>query len=180
MPASPHQRCCARLWLACIMSEPCLRCRLAGAACVMVACAGICAGGMPRLHPEACPAGCLDVLPMCCSMAVAKPMPPWVYMKLCWHAGMSTHAPPHACPSCAADIAQAVQESECPDSPYLKPLSSSSPVTSPLGFFVPPPFAIAHHLMRIWVQHGGPWFSSSGEVLPARQPAAAAAPVANL
>ncbi|PRW58426.1 Nudix hydrolase chloroplastic [Chlorella sorokiniana] len=72
------------------------------------------------------------------------------------------------------DVAQAVRESESPDSPYLKPLSSSSPVTSTLGFFVPPPFAIAHHLMRTWVQHGGPWFSSSGEVLPALHQAAAA------
>ncbi|KAI7840059.1 hypothetical protein COHA_006190 [Chlorella ohadii] len=77
------------------------------------------------------------------------------------------------------EVAQAVRESESPDSPYLKPLSSSSPATSVLGFFVPPPFAIAHHLMRAWVQHGGPWFSASGEVLQAQQqPQAAAAPVA--
>lgn len=27
-----------------------------------------------------------------------------------------------------------------------------------LGFFVPPPFAIAHHLIRIWAQSSGPWF----------------------
>lgn len=81
-----------------------------------------------------------------------------------------------------------MRESESPDSPYLKPLSSSSsPATSALGFFVPPPFAIAHHLMGAWVQHGGPWFSASGEVLQAHKqqaaPAAAApaaAPVASL
>ena len=82
----------------------------------------------------------------------------------------------------AAEVAQAVRESESPDSPYLKPLSSSSPATSALGFFVPPPFAIAHHLMRAWVQHGGPWFSASGEVLQAQQQpqAPVAAPVASL
>lgn len=27
-----------------------------------------------------------------------------------------------------------------------------------LGFFVPPPLAIAHHLMRLWATHSGPWF----------------------
>lgn len=26
------------------------------------------------------------------------------------------------------------------------------------GFFVPPPFAIAHHLVKLWVQRGEPWF----------------------
>lgn len=30
---------------------------------------------------------------------------------------------------------------------------------SQLGFFVPPPFAIAHHLMRAWALQDQPWFS---------------------
>lgn len=29
-----------------------------------------------------------------------------------------------------------------------------------LGFFVPPPLAIAHHLIRLWALHQGPWFKS--------------------
>jgi len=28
------------------------------------------------------------------------------------------------------------------------------------GFFVPPPFAIAHHIMRAWALQSGPWFST--------------------
>ncbi|EFJ43697.1 hypothetical protein VOLCADRAFT_118984 [Volvox carteri f. nagariensis] len=27
-----------------------------------------------------------------------------------------------------------------------------------LGFFIPPPLAIAHHLIRTWALHDGPWF----------------------
>ncbi|GFH23573.1 nudix hydrolase domain-containing protein [Haematococcus lacustris] len=30
-----------------------------------------------------------------------------------------------------------------------------------LGFFVPPPFAIAHHLIRIWAECKQPWFAST-------------------
>ena len=26
------------------------------------------------------------------------------------------------------------------------------------GFFIPPPLAIAHHLIREWALHDGPWF----------------------
>ena len=32
-----------------------------------------------------------------------------------------------------------------------------------LGFFVPPPFAIAHHLIRLWALHDGPWFSGPAD-----------------
>ena len=44
-----------------------------------------------------------------------------------------------------------------------------------LGFFVPPPFAVAHHLMRAWALHeAGAWFetpassggASAADVLP--------------
>ncbi|GIL76818.1 hypothetical protein Vretimale_8708 [Volvox reticuliferus] len=31
-----------------------------------------------------------------------------------------------------------------------------------LGFFIPPPLAIAHHLIRTWALHEGPWFSTLG------------------
>ncbi len=29
-----------------------------------------------------------------------------------------------------------------------------------LGFFLPPPFAIAHHLVRMWALHDGPFFKA--------------------
>ena len=36
-----------------------------------------------------------------------------------------------------------------------------------LGFFVPPPLAIAHHLIRAWALHDGPWFPRLGHQPPA-------------
>ena len=30
-----------------------------------------------------------------------------------------------------------------------------------LDFFVPPPWAIAHHLVKIWAEQGTAWFSSA-------------------
>ena len=30
-----------------------------------------------------------------------------------------------------------------------------------LDFFVPPPWAIAHHLVKIWAEQGTTWFSSA-------------------
>ncbi len=44
-----------------------------------------------------------------------------------------------------------------------------------LGFFVPPPFAIAHHLIRLWAQNPGPWFPPVLAGPPPAVPAAAAA-----
>ncbi|GAX86638.1 hypothetical protein CEUSTIGMA_g14046.t1 [Chlamydomonas eustigma] len=34
-----------------------------------------------------------------------------------------------------------------------------------LGFWIPPPVAVAHHLIRQWVLHGEPFFPS-GNTLP--------------
>lgn len=48
---------------------------------------------------------------------------------------------PPLLPPAPADVAQAVVESESPDSPYLR--GGAAAVPSPLGFYVPPPFAIA-------------------------------------
>jgi len=28
------------------------------------------------------------------------------------------------------------------------------------GFWIPPPIAIAHHLIRMWAMRDGPWFSN--------------------
>ena len=96
-----------------------------------------------------------------------------------WHMQLA-HPPPPLAPmaTAPADVAQAVRESEFPDSPYLQPLGSGSGTNSTLGFFVPPPFAIAHHIMRRWAEHGGPWFSGEqqGQQPGLRQ----AAPAANL
>lgn len=33
---------------------------------------------------------------------------------------------------------------------------------SSLGFFVPPPFAIAHHLIKTWAGREGPWYGQQG------------------
>lgn len=30
-----------------------------------------------------------------------------------------------------------------------------------VGFWVPPPFAIAHHLLRAWSERDGPWFAAA-------------------
>jgi NAD+ diphosphatase len=30
---------------------------------------------------------------------------------------------------------------------------------SQLGFFIPPPFAVAHHLIRTWALKDTPWFT---------------------
>ncbi|MEW5305625.1 MAG: hypothetical protein WDW36_008155 [Sanguina aurantia] len=45
-----------------------------------------------------------------------------------------------------------------------------------LGFFIPPPLAIAHHLIRAWAMHDGPWFPSQ---TPATTTASAAAAALN-
>ncbi|PNW78451.1 hypothetical protein CHLRE_09g396900v5 [Chlamydomonas reinhardtii] len=44
-----------------------------------------------------------------------------------------------------------------------------------LGFFIPPPLAIAHHLIRAWALHEGPWFPPGPPTPPAPAPALAAA-----
>ncbi len=62
-------------------------------------------------------------------------------------------------PSGRADVAAAVQLAQSPDSPYLG--GKGSEEGRRLGFFVPPPFAIAHHLLKVWVDRG-PWFRSQG------------------
>ncbi|KAL4437163.1 hypothetical protein ABPG75_004302 [Micractinium tetrahymenae] len=56
------------------------------------------------------------------------------------------------------DVAAAVRLAAAPDSPYLG--GKGSEEGARLGFFVPPPFAIAHHLMKVWVERG-PWFRSA-------------------
>ncbi|KAL4431511.1 hypothetical protein ABPG75_006767 [Micractinium tetrahymenae] len=53
------------------------------------------------------------------------------------------------------DVAAAVRLAAAPDSPYLG--GKGSEEGRRVGFFVPPPFAIAHHLMKVWVERG-PWF----------------------
>ncbi|KAL4423481.1 hypothetical protein ABPG77_003614 [Micractinium sp. CCAP 211/92] len=55
------------------------------------------------------------------------------------------------------DVAAAVQLAQSPDSPYLG--GKGSEEGRRLGFFVPPPFAIAHHLLKVWVDRS-PWFRS--------------------
>ncbi len=55
-------------------------------------------------------------------------------------------------------------------SPCLRPSLSRAPTHPPhqvqkrswsqLGFFIPPPFAIAHHLVRAWALQPGPWFTA--------------------
>lgn len=67
-------------------------------------------------------------------------------------------------------MVEAVRLSEAPDSPYLG--GSGGDAGQRLGFFVPPPFAIAHHLLKRWAQHGGPWFAG-GQRSAAAAPAAA-------
>ncbi|KAL4859665.1 Peroxisomal NADH pyrophosphatase NUDT12 [Chlorella vulgaris] len=60
-----------------------------------------------------------------------------------------------------ADVGKAVQASASPESPYYSQGSKpggSPPAAPPAGFFVPPPIAIAHHLLRQWAAHDGPWF----------------------
>lgn len=79
-------------------------------------------------------------------------------------------------------ILQACAEADSPSSPYLKPLGAGdSGSSSALGFFVPPRFAIAHHLMRRWAEHRRPWFEAQQ---PTQQQAAggaaAATPAASL
>lgn len=54
-----------------------------------------------------------------------------------------------------ADVAAAVRLAQTPESPYLG--GKGSEEGRRLGFFVPPPFAIAHHLLKVWVERG-PWF----------------------
>jgi NAD+ diphosphatase len=57
-----------------------------------------------------------------------------------------------------------VRLSDAPESPYYGGQGSSSgPACSSLNFFVPPPIAIAHHLLRQWAQHEGPWFAPEGQ-----------------
>ena len=67
------------------------------------------------------------------------------------------------CIPSVAEVAEAVRLSDAPDSPYYGGKGSSSgPAGSSLDFFVPPPIAIAHHLLRQWAQHEGPWFAPEG------------------
>lgn len=62
-----------------------------------------------------------------------------------------------ACSPLCTDVATAVRLAQAPDSPYLG--GKGSEEGCKLGFFVPPPFAIAHHLLKVWVERG-PWFRS--------------------
>eukprot|EP00798_Chlamydomonas_sp_ICE-L_P022077 gene22077-29141_t len=39
-----------------------------------------------------------------------------------------------------------------------------------LGFFLPPPFAIAHHLVRLWANNEGSYFKQSEEASPIQPP----------
>lgn len=69
-------------------------------------------------------------------------------------------------PSGCADVGKAVQASASPESPYYS--KGSKPGGSPLAappaaFFVPPPIAIAHHLLRKWAAHDGPWFAPEAQ-----------------
>ena len=64
----------------------------------------------------------------------------------------------------AAEVAEAVRLSDAPESPYYGGQGGGSgPAGSSLNFFVPPPIAIAHHLLRQWAQHEGPWFTPEGQ-----------------
>ena len=68
-------------------------------------------------------------------------------------------------------MAQAIEESQRPDSPYLQPPGSGAAgASSALGFFVPPPFAIAHSLLSAWAARGAPWFAAGEQpAQPAQQ-----------
>ncbi|MEW5316762.1 MAG: hypothetical protein WDW38_008112 [Sanguina aurantia] len=59
---------------------------------------------------------------------------------------------------------------ECPAESSVAELQRSA--MESLGFFIPPPLAIAHHLIRAWAMHDGPWFPSQ---TPATTTSAAAA-----
>lgn len=45
-----------------------------------------------------------------------------------------------------------------PPSSSTRPPATQELSMEQLGFFVPPPLAIAHHLIRAWANHDGPWF----------------------
>ena len=61
---------------------------------------------------------------------------------------LHTHAP--------TDVRRLVADSARPDNPYAGGGGRPAPG---IDFFVPPPQAIAHHLLRVWVEHPGlSWF----------------------
>jgi NAD+ diphosphatase len=89
--------------------------------------------------------------------------------------------------SSLAEVAEALRNSESPDSPYHRMAASGGTAGAagqagdampPPGFFVPPPIAIAHHLMRQWVEHAEPWFPQ--QQVAAQAAADTSAAVSNL
>ncbi|KAK9805210.1 hypothetical protein WJX72_006176 [[Myrmecia] bisecta] len=55
-----------------------------------------------------------------------------------------------------ADVRKAVETSGQPDNPYL---GGRSTTPDGIDFWIPPPFAIAHHLIKAWAEKEEPWFS---------------------
>ncbi|KAK9835976.1 hypothetical protein WJX81_003158 [Elliptochloris bilobata] len=58
-----------------------------------------------------------------------------------------------------ANVLEAVAASAHPDNPYYGN-STGAPAEGGLDFFIPPPWAIAHHLIKAWASRPVPWFSS--------------------
>ena len=54
-----------------------------------------------------------------------------------------------------ADVRTALQKATTAD------LVRQPEVTEETPFYVPPPFAIAHHLLKTWATKDGPWFEDS-------------------
>ena len=72
-------------------------------------------------------------------------------------------------PACTpADVAEAVRQSSAADNPYV---GGSGASRSPrIDYFVPPPLAIAHHLLRCWSEHADPWFGTAAATAAAAGP----------
>jgi hypothetical protein len=49
-----------------------------------------------------------------------------------------------------------------------------------LGFFLPPPMAIAFSLVRLWANHGQPWFPSTPGTIPSAGPSGSGPTPSNL
>lgn len=45
------------------------------------------------------------------------------------------------------------------DVPQVTLAEAQAHSMSKVGFFIPPAFAVAHHLIKLWVGRGGPWFA---------------------